>query len=374
MDNNKKKSVLIIFSGYNQRAIITLCRVCNKHNIPFFIVSSNNDSIDNTIYKNNIIYRRKDNDINIELFINIGEKIEEYNNLILIPSSEYLNRFLLENRAALSRLRYYVPLVDKNIYENISDKYKFGVICKNYGLNTPLNLKKNEITKFPVVIKSRNYLNSKNKIISPIIAADKVQLNNALEKYEHNDYYIQEFIDGESYYILLYFSKDNNIVAYSQQNLLQQDEGKSILMAVGAKIHNSEISKNYEKLLREMNYYGLIMIELRKKNNEYYMIEANPRLWGPSQLFVDADVPILEFFLRDLGFDINIKNNKIKSNVYYCWCGGIKEMERKKRKTVILSKKNENKLLEDHRLFFENDIYKRKDTLELYIHELKDGE
>jgi hypothetical protein len=35
-------------------------------------------------------------------------------------------------------------------------------------------------------------------------------------------------------------------------------------------------------------FYGLVMIEVKEYDNQFYMIEANPRLWGPSQLILDA--------------------------------------------------------------------------------------
>ena len=43
------------------------------------------------------------------------------------------------------------------------------------------------------------------------------------------------------------------------------------------------------------------MVEVKHLSNKNYMIEANPRFWGPSQLFVDAGINLFEAFLVDNG-------------------------------------------------------------------------
>ena len=53
-------------------------------------------------------------------------------------------------------------------------------------------------------------------------------------------------------------------------------------------IHLDEISHSYGRLIKSLNFHGLIMIDLKKHNNNYFLIEANPRLWGPSQLILDS--------------------------------------------------------------------------------------
>ena len=54
-------------------------------------------------------------------------------------------------------------------------------------------------------------------------------------------------------------------------------------------------------MLIQIGYYGLIMIEVKIQDGEYYMIEANPRLWGPSQLILDAGMDLFHRFALDNG-------------------------------------------------------------------------
>lgn len=64
---SKYRTGILIFSGYNQRAIISFCRVCEKYKIPMFIVSSKNDMIENTIYKKYVVYKRENSNLNLNL-------------------------------------------------------------------------------------------------------------------------------------------------------------------------------------------------------------------------------------------------------------------------------------------------------------------
>ena len=111
-----------------------------------------------------------------------------------------------------------------------------------------------------------------------------------------------EYVKGRSYYLLFYFGKFGNIKKFSQENLAQQFEGKSIIAAISSTIHKENICTQYETLFKEINYHGFVMVELRKNHTGYYMIEANPRFWGPSQLLINCNTAFFEEFLYDYGF------------------------------------------------------------------------
>src|SRR5690554_773574 len=90
----------IIFSGNNDRAIIAYCRFFEKHKICFHIVSSGQkDVINLSEYKSKIIYERDSRELDVNLFKLIRDKIviSENEKIVIIPSSEFLNRFLVNN-------------------------------------------------------------------------------------------------------------------------------------------------------------------------------------------------------------------------------------------------------------------------------------
>ncbi len=112
------------------------------------------------------------------------------------------------------------------------------------------------------------------------------------------------------------------------------------------------------------------MVEIKKYKNEYYMIEANPRLWGPSQLFVDANIPIFENFLIDVGFNIDFKKEPIDYEVKYFWYGGVKQIERENRSLVYHCKIDLHDI-ETMNSYMNYDIYKRYDTINIYNYEVE---
>ena len=104
--------------------------------------------------------------------------------------------------------------------------------------------------------------------------------------------------------------------------MIQQPEGKSIVAAVSSDLHDSTEALKYEKLFKSINFHGLVMVEVRGVDNDFYMIEANPRFWGPSQLFVDAGMNLFEAFLNDYDVLEKINLQARKKETKYFWFGG----------------------------------------------------
>ena len=93
------------------------------------------------------------------------------------------------------------------------------------------------------------------------------------------------------------------------------------------------------------------------------MIEANPRLWGPSQLFVDARVPIFESFLWENNLIEEIFDNDFVSrdNVRYCWSEGADNL-RESDLSCAWYKGGKEDFKTHHDLYLKYDIYHRTDT------------
>lgn len=105
------------------------------------------------------------------------------------------------------------------------------------------------------------------------------------------------------------------------------------------------------------------MVELRLRQNEFIMIEANPRLWGPSQLFVDASYNFFEIFLKEwsiLDIDINL-NNPIKAK--YFWSEGLLLDQKHNKSPMTFNNKFNLNSLQD---WIQFDLYNREDTKEIF--------
>lgn len=357
---------VIVFTDFNFRAVIAFLRTLTVHNIKFAIVAiSKNDQIFETSYANQVFYVRKNKalllDETLQAISEIKSKMnaEEY---WLMPSTEALNRFLLKNQIELNKQMCFIPLVKLSLYEMISDKESFGKICKDNDILIPKQFNSPNELQLPFVAKPKKYVSSNGNINIPVIMTHSDELSNFLNKYDLAEFYYQEFIPGSSYYLLYYFSKNGNVKKFSQKNLLQQEDGKSILVAESSEVHNEHISQQYETLFKSLNFYGLVMVEIKSFNNKYYMIEANPRFWGPSQLFVDANVNFFEELLIDCGFDLkNTLKNMPISKVKYFWDDGVSKNLNQRIKIAFHDYSKEN-FLKDLPELLKIEVYSRLDV------------
>jgi predicted ATP-grasp superfamily ATP-dependent carboligase len=253
--------------------------------------------------------------------VSLSNKASKY---FIAPSTEALNRFFLENRKQIEILNCVIPLVEKKLYENISDKYKFRNLCNTFDIIIPAEYDWEGVS-LPCVAKPRAYYGKNtNRILKPVIIKTSNDLDDFLVNYDVEEFYFQEFVAGKSIYFLYYFYKNNTCLKYSQENLIQQNGGGSILAAKSSDFHLSHSSSKFEKLFYSTNFSGLVMVEIKYFNGEVYMIEANPRFWGPSQLFVDANVNFFEALLYDYEL-LNKKPENFSNNqhlTYYFWNDG----------------------------------------------------
>lgn len=364
---------VLIFSGYNNRGIVAFCRFCRKNKIAFFIVaSSHDDLILLTDYRSNVIGMRNSVKLQVDDLLEYKEKIiinTDIDRLLILPSTEYLNRFLLTHKRGLEAEGYIIPLCPMKLYELLSDKYSFGELCKQHNIPVPREYENIESAKIPFVAKPKSYFLNTNVVNEkPVIVTNEAEYRK-LKPLNTNDFFYQEFVDGNSYYLLYYFSKDRTYSVFSQENLIQQHNGLSIIAAQSAEIHNMNVSSEYGSLLLSLGFTGLIMIEVRFFKDEFYMIEANPRLWGPSQLILDAGMDLFERFAFDNGLINELEAPPYQIGEKYFWQGGIIEDQKKKYATAFHNY-SKGSFFDEYASWCRANIYMRSDTESIFFKEL----
>jgi len=362
---NISESGILIFSGYNNRAIISFLRTISNKEIKFAVIASSmKDEIFNTDYEEYVTSIRSKKELNkddIKNCIDESKKKLNLNHFYIVPSTESLNRFFLDEKPLFKSLNVDMPIVNDSIYKIFSDKKAFSDLCKDNNLKIPKEYDNISKEIIPFVAKPKTYISKGGNSLIPIIIRNDADLKCFNQNPNKDQFYYQEYVGGNSYYLLYYLSNNNSVFKLSMKNILQQPEGKSILMAEVSNIHEENISKRYEALLKKMNYKGLIMIELKKFKNEYFMIEANPRFWGPSQLFVDANYNLFNAFLNDL-YDVNypIKTGELNKNAKYFWSSGFSNDNLSEVKCHVDHKDSLN-ILKNLDLFINNDLFNRSD-------------
>lgn len=362
---------VLIFSGYNMRAIFAFLRTADKYQVPCKIIaSSSDDAIFKTAYKNKVVATRKSQALDIDAFIRLLRKVAvdcpNYS-FTVAPSTEALNRFFLKHRAEFEALHIEIPLCEEPLYVSISDKASFTQLCRNAGIAVPEECESIASHILPCVAKPKRYKGeASGKALKPIIVENESELEGFLDSYETNEFFFQKYITGNSYYFLYYFFKDaREPLMYSQENLVQQKCGGSILAAVNSNVHQSDLAQNYKNLFQHLGFTGLVMVEVRGSLQEAKMIEANPRFWGPSQLFVDAGVNFFSAFLNDNGFNVPFDGCAGEDTVRYFWDDG-ESFETGSLRTTAFHHYSAEKLKIDYRKWDGRNLFKRPDTIELY--------
>ena len=317
------RQAVLVFSGYNIRAIIAFCRWANSVHVDFLIIAKDSsDPIFSTSYKDHVAITRDTPDLNSGKFCSWIDALSEqysYERFIVLPSTEYLNRFLLDSRDDIERTNCVIPLTDAELYARISDKKSFVELCESYDLDIPDEYE--EIPDFfPFVAKPRKYCSADGRQLAPHVIFSSNDLDRFTRDENTNEYFFQQYVIGRSLYLLAYLSIQEEEVLFSQENLMQQSLGKSIILAKCADFHKTDMAQRYVAMLKESGFTGLIMIEVRyiESSGKYFVIEANPRLWGPMQLVVDNNVDLFGAMLRDYGFSIDLSGlSQHTPNEYY---------------------------------------------------------
>lgn len=366
-----KNQAVMVISGYNIRAVIAFSRWATAHNINFHIIAkSKEDPIFLTDYKERVTFTRDSSNFRSEDFRSWAENLSRqygYKRIIILPSTEYLNRFLLEHRDSIETEHCIIPLVDIRLYKTISDKLSFAKLCQSYGLDIPKEY--NCIPEsLPFVAKPRTYFSSQGSQLLPQLIHNKYDLEKFCSEEETSDYFFQKFVYGRSLYLLAYITKGGvDDILFSQENLMQQARGGSIVLAKQSNFHKDEVAKCYVNMLRDQKFFGLIMVEVRldESSGRYYMIEANPRIWGPLQFLIDNNVDLFGVMLRDYGFEIPKPPPLPHLTKHYFWSGGLSQQSQ----PITYHSYSSDEFVGQLPSLRPLDIFFRKDTLNIFLRE-----
>lgn len=357
----------VIFSGANERAIIACCRHFSKSNINFSIISRpGNDIILLSKYRKNIDSSRKLDSLLIDDMVCCVTELRDMypsDNLIFLPTAESIIRIVLENKELLISKGLDIRLVSLDVYLNISDKRRFLNLAKDFNIDIPGEIVSPDVIDIPLVAKPKAEFSSKDKVkIYPKLIFNKNDLQEILDSKYNDEYFFQSYLDGDSYYYLAFIFPDGKFNIAYQKNILQQGNGKSIIAAKLCECPDKEFEDKIIKLLNSIGFFGFIMIEVMQYKGITYLIEANPRLWGPFDLALKAGfLPENIFFQRETV--VKYKNAK------YIWLTGlIDSLSKNDNVRNYVNHKNRFFLVLS---FLFSDFYLKSDTVGIFFYEFK---
>ncbi|MEM3393869.1 MAG: ATP-grasp domain-containing protein, partial [Candidatus Methanomethylicia archaeon] len=258
------------------------------------------DVNDFELYK---IYKKIVRNYKIDVILPIGYKSN-------IFFSKYYNKFKNFVKIPISNYKKISLASDK--IKTIKFAEKNGIpVPKSFFVKSPTEIKRYKI-KYPVVIKSAKEI---------MYARNYDELISVLEqKKEFGIQVIQEYIrgPGRGYFALC---NKGDIVASFQHQRIRDYPYKGGISSCAKSIYNKELEKLGEKIVKKLNWHGVIMIEFRYdlKDKKHKLLEINPKFWGSLDLAISSGIsfPTLASKLA-MGYYVD-KINKYKVGKKFQW-------------------------------------------------------
>ena len=291
----------VLFSGHNERAVFTLCRFLANAGQPFHIVSSGHeDMIYRTSWSSRVIWQRTSASLDLPLMATIHDAVRRQGHVpALCSTSEYLNRYALEQQHSMRKQGWHWMLPRSEVYMALSDKSSSPALMHTLVGIAPPPLQPVGSWQAPCVLKPvRNILHG--RVRYPVLCRTTSELQVAMAEANEDDWFSQEWIEGQSHYLCAYLDSHGGWEAFWQKNLIQQPNGKSIVLATTG----SNPGLDVDRLMRELHllgYRGPFMMEIIEDGRgRLHFIEVNPRFWGPLELCRRALPALLQRFLNDM--------------------------------------------------------------------------
>ncbi len=348
----------LIFSGHNERAVVTLCRYFTRAGLRVAIVSGGpNDAIHRTEYARQVVFERIDRVVDVGLLAHLARCIE--GRLVYCPTTEFINDFVLRHRDELSSSGLQIDLPPREAYDTLTGKWSSQAALAGLpGLRLVPSLPF-ETLQAPCVIKP--FVNTAaGRVHYPVLCTTPRALNLALGTLEREHYFAQPFISGQSYYLCAYLGRDGRAVSYWQENLLQQPGGKSIVLARSCANPGLDEAALFARL-SALGYHGPLMLEVIGNEDGLHYIEINPRFWGPLQLALDTCPELLRRFAAEAGATgLPLAATTTSSRPhYFAWSHGARTPE-------LHHYPSARSLADTRRLLCAHDIYAGADTAALH--------
>ncbi len=279
------------------------------------------------LFKTNLL--QKNNNESFENFWNELEKILIKNNIeVFMPVGNISCRFASQYKDKIEKYCK-VPVVNIETMRVAQDKNLTFKLAESLNVPIPRTFYITDLNdvgivaqeiQFPCVIKKTNYYeggvfycNSK--------AEYEMNMNRILSEKKQNDEYpvVQEYVTGvgTGYYSVY---KNGECQGYFMHERIHEFPVTGGASTLAKSIYNPELKKYGDKLLRELNWTGVSMIEFKRnlQNNELRLMEINPKFWGSLELSYAAGInfPYLNYLLAT---DKPIPYSDYKKDVYFRW-------------------------------------------------------
>lgn len=311
---------IVIGGDYQGLGII---RALGKENIPVYLLDWDICIAKSSKYTKKFF--RCPNEYNEEEFIkfliNLGT------NGLIYPTTDQVVKIISIHKKELEKLyKIWTPswdcikfLYNKKLTYELANKLNIP-IPQSYTITTaifPIIIKPatrgpfyKKTKKKAILVKNKNELNQKYEFVSKIIPEDEIILQEVIPGYTKNLF---------SWCVFFKYNKVLAEVLAKRERQHPIDFGRSstfVKTIKKTKEIEDFLSRVYN-LLSYINYYGLAEIEFMFdiRDQQYKLLEINPRTWGWHTLSIRAGVNFPLLLYKDINGCLEVSTNNYKNNI-----------------------------------------------------------
>lgn len=250
---------------------------------------------------------------------------ERYNLDAIIPTGTTTTNYLSLLKEEINKQHTNTTLLVEHYstLSRLADKWHTYKICLEANVPAPKTILFNpdeqtlsllDSFKFPLIIKPRisyaakgvRFFNSKEELVN--------HLKNFGEEYNANgsSFIVQEFIEGELRDVTSCSKCGSVISMLSQQRLVSlYDFGGGGI--INKTTYEPIPMKYAENIIKHIKWNGVMLFDfIKNREGEYYLLECNPKIWGTTQLTIEAGFNVAQQLI-----DVFVLNKEIKRSENY---------------------------------------------------------
>lgn len=265
-----------------------------------------------------------DEETYVEFLISLAEN-EHIHGWVVFPNSDETVYVLSKHKKVLSKY-YRIPTPDWDIIKHVYIKKNTYQLAEGEGIPVPksyhaMNMDEllSQEIEFPVVMKPsiRDHFYGKAKSKAYLVKT-RDKLKNTYERMcefiDPSEVLVQEFIPGgpKNLYSFCPFFKEGKVITSVMGRRARQhpmDFGHASTFVECVDI--PRMRELGEKFLRLIGFYGIAEVEFMAdpRDNEFKLIEINPRLWGWHTLGIAAGVDFPYLLYKDMvGGEVEVQD------------------------------------------------------------------
>jgi predicted ATP-grasp superfamily ATP-dependent carboligase len=209
-------------------------------------------------------------------------------------------KFFVHNRQFFENSTY-ICLPPTESFEIATSKIKTTSLAEQLGLKVPKSIVVTDISaldeianlRFPVVIKSQNEIGGRMVEYANSISELRSKFKLLVKKHSLSPSQyplIQEYIKGAGVGYLAYL-EDGVVKHFFMHRRVREFPVSGGRSVCAESFFDQKLKDAGEKILSALKWNGCAMVEFKQTNdNDYYILEINPKLWGSLELSICAGV------------------------------------------------------------------------------------